>query len=845
MHRIEIKNDRLVCGTKSSPRLGTASPSTNANCAKWSASLWRAVLISKTCGLVIALSAMAVLVGIASAEPLPAGATTDLEPRQTLNFNTHWFYMPGDMFWGGQGPLWFDEQENGFEPVCLPHANNVLKFHKNPFRIKNPLSGGFSVRDYRFASWYRRRFQLPEECRNKRVIVEFEGVATVAEVYVNSQKPQANLVGVHKGAYTGFAFDITDYVTFDGTDNVIAVRVDSQRRPDIPPEGQNVDYCLFGGIVRDVRMIIVDPLHVEWLFAAAPKVTPKRADLEIQTRVTNKHKQDKAFVIQSKIMDAENRTVAEVESTHRLPAGASEEFRQRVNVDKPHLWDVDDPYLYTVEVTIREGQSTVDRYASRTGFRSIRFSKEDGGFYLNDRKIKIRGLNRHEQWPWIGRAAPDRLQRQDADTLKHTLGVNLVRCSHYPQDPAFLDRCDEIGLLVLEEVPGWQHVGPEAWQALLKTNLEELIIRDRNHPSVVSWGVRVNESSDVPKFNAAMNKLAKRLDPTRPTHGVRHADRAGTDFREDIYTINYTIPETKPPFLPWLVTEHSGMWDRGFPWATDQDHVKFLESFADPLDRIYANPAICGGIGWSYADYNTEDDYTLKGQVFYSGVLDLFRLPKFAAYFYASQKDPVKDQPMVFIANYWTAKSPTEVTVASNCEEVELFLNGKSQGRCKPNTYMHLPHPLFVFPKIAFEAGELKAEGRLGGAVAATHVRRTPGAVARLSLVPDFDRLVADGSDLTQVTVTALDADGNRVPAADNEIRISVMGSGTFLGENPVRLEGGRMVFLVQTKLNTTGTILCEAQADGLQSGTTAIEVTTFQAEIVPLPARRKHDPAK
>lgn len=765
------------------------------------------------------------------------GAAITLEPRKILNFNTHWYYLASDMYWGGQGPLWFDEKEVGFKLVCLPHANNVLKFHKNPFRIKNALTDGFSVRDYSFASWYRRRFQLPPEYSKKRIIVEFQGVATVAEVYVNSQKPQSNLVGTHKGAYTGFSLDITDYVKFDGTDNVIAVRVDSQRRPDIPPEGRSVDYCLFGGIVRDVQMIIVNPLHVEWIFAAASKVSSECAVLDIKTKVINKQKKDKEFTIETKILDAENIVVAKAESKNSLGASSSGEFTQEMKVDNPHLWDLDNPYLYKVETTIREGEKTVDKYSSRTGFRNIRFSKEDGGFYLNEQKIKIRGLNRHEQWPWIGRAVPNRLQRRDADILKNILGVNMVRCSHYPQDPEFLERCDEIGLLVLEEVPGWQYVGSEEWQAILKTNLEELIVRDRNHPSIVSWGVRVNESSDVPELYEQMNKMAKELDPTRPTHGVRHSSRAGTDFREDIYTINYTIPENKPPFLPWLVTEHSDKWDCGFPWATDQSQVKFLESFADPLDKIYANPLICGGIGWSYVDYNTEDDYTLKGQVFYSGVFDLFRLPKFAAYLYSSQKDPVKDKPMVFIANYWTPNSPGDITVASNCEQVEIFVNGKSHGLSKPNKYMNLPHPLFVFPKIPFEAGELKAEGRIGGKVVATHICRTPGKAVRLLLVPDYNSLVADGSDMTQVTITAVDADGTRVPEADNEIRISVAGAGKFLGENPVRLEGGRMVFMVQTKLNIPGKITCEAQTEGLQSGTTSIETTPFKEDIVPLPA--------
>jgi beta-galactosidase len=741
--------------------------------------------------------------------------------RENLNFNTNWLYSPNDYSNGYIKDL----NDSSFTQVSVPHANRVLDIHKGPnFQSQ--------IDSYRFVSWYRRHFSLPSTYSGKCITVEFQAVATVADIYVNG-----SYVGNHKGAYTTFSFDITKFVKTDGTDNVIAVRVDSTKHGDIPPEGKDVDYCLFGGIVRDVNMIITDPLHVNWTFMSTPGLTSTSGKVNAQTNVINSSTVTKNCTVETTVQDASGNTLATASSSQSIAAGISYTFNHNTTeISNPHLWRLDDPYLYTVITKVKDGSTYVDVYKTTIGFRWFNFNKtsSDGSFYLNGTKVKLMGINRHEQWPWQGRAVPNKLQAADADLIKAT-GLNAVRCSHYPQDPEFLKRCDEIGLLVFEEAPGWQFIGDENWQAIYKKTVQEMITRDWNHPSIISWGVRVNESDDNHNLYTAANALAKQLDPTRPTHGVTRGDSYGsTELLTDIFTCNYQFPAT-PRFTPFVITEHSQDWGGdGSPWSTDTAAVNFLKSFASSMDYYYGNNLCAGGFGWSMFDYNNEVNYTRTNNVFYSGIYDLFRLDKPATYLYKSQKDPAKD-PMVYIANYWTSASPKTVDVLSNCSEVELFVNGVSQGKKKPNIYTKLPHPVFEFTNIAYSAGELKAVGYIGGVQKASYSSKTPGAATKLILTPDYTTLTADGSDMTSVTITAVDANGTRVPYANNTVTISLSGPGKFIGEKSVQLEGGRMAFFVQSNYYQTGTVTCNVSSSGLTPASCSIEVNPFSAAIAPV----------
>lgn len=787
----------------------------------------------KAC-MFLAASLLAAGMDMGAGNASVADAAPQAREREVLNFNTDWLYSSVD-YENGEA-AWLDD--SSFEAVSVPHANTVLQSHKGD---------GFpgEIASYRFVSWYRRHFTLPQSYAGRNIRVDFEGVATVADVYLNGQ-----LLGSHKGAYTGFTVDITDAVYTDGRENVLAVRVDSQRQPQIPPEGGSVDYCLFGGIVRDVTMTVTEPAYIERVFVTTPEVQNGNGMVKNSVDIQNKSGEAKSYAVEMSVLDAGGNTVASSSGQAQVAAASQATVELQTGaVANPHLWDVEDPYLYTAVTKIKDGETEVDSYSTRFGMRYFSFAQgpEDGSFYLNGRKMEIAGINRHEQWPWIGRAVPDKLQEQDADLIKAT-GIDAVRCSHYPQDPSFLDRCDEIGLLVFAEAPGWQHIGDDGWKAEFKNNLTELILRDRNHPSIISWSTRPNESRTDTAFNQECKDLILQLDATRPVHGVRwefalpgepsgNHIAADDNVVDDILTVNYRYPEN-PPHIPYMVTEHSNdWWGDGMSWAPDENANKFIDSFAEPLDYFYRNDKVAGGFGWSMFDYNNEVNYTRSGHVFYSGLYDLFRHEKPVAYLYKAQQDIAKAGTIVYISNNWTSNTSSTVYVMSNCEEVELFVNGVSKGRTKGNKYTSLPHPIFSFEGISYEAGELKAVGYQNGTAAGECVRKTPGAAVRLVAEPDYGTLTADGADMTSVSVTAVDAEGNPVPFASNRVNVAQAGgvAATLISERNAELEDGKIAFLVQSVRDSVGTASFTVTSEGLEAASVNINIEPFAADrLVP-----------
>lgn len=727
--------------------------------------------------------------------------------RQIINFNSEWLYYPRDEF---------DFDEQSAEKVCVPHANTILTEHKGK-------DGSFQkqIESYRFVSQYKKHFTLPCDYSDRKIFVEFEGVATICQVYVNG-----NFAGEHKGAYTGFKFDITDFVLF-GEDNVMQVRCDSTKHTDVPPEGKDVDYCLFGGIVRNVNLIVTNEIFIKNVFVTTSDVSSYEATVKVDARLNKK-----AEIITT-IFDGEDDVVAR---------GSNE-----LKIENPHLWSVDDPYLYTLRVMA----AGFDTYEVKIGIRTVEF--KESGIMLNGDKIKLMGINRHEQWPYIGRAVPDKLQKRDADMIKDS-GFNAVRCSHYPQSPAFLDRCDEIGLLVFEEAPGWQHIGDESWQQLYIDNIREMIERDFNHPSIISWGVRVNESNDNDAFYKKTNEFARSIDPTRPTHGARREDTYKTSaYYEDIYTAHYVYPQ-EPVHTPFLVTEHSwDCWGNGYGYigASDEQALAFTKDFADKANYYFGNKLCAGGFAWSMFDYNNEVNYTRTENVFYSGIYDIFRHPKMVANLYKSQKDPKKHGGNIYIANYWDDDSKPlivkavsgdiaqgkdagggvcegeafSVTVMSNCERVELFVNGEKIDKDPVRQFANLPHPFFVFENIEYVPGEITAVGYIDGCEAARYVQKTPLKPSKLILVPDYETLIPDGTDMTQVSVMLVDENGTVLPTADNEIEIEVSGAGEFIGEKKIKLEGGKCAFIVKSRYKESGDIICTASANDIEKGICSIRV--------------------
>lgn len=732
--------------------------------------------------------------------------------RAVLNFNTNWLFA-GEVPGGGGQAVGLNE--SAFVPVSLPYfrTHPHKAFPKDAFEVP--------------VSWYRRHFTLPAAYNGRRILVEFQGVAKAADVYVNG-----TLVGSHKGAYTGFTFDITSLVTIGGADNVIAVKVDSMTRNDIPPEGGAIDYFVWGGIVRDVNMIVADPLHVDWAFLT----TPATSAVNARTNVRNDSGTSKSVTVTTSVVDNTNNVVATGQATQTIAANSSFEFNYNTStIASPRLWHPDDPFLYTVYTQIRDGSSYVDEHKTRIGLRTIQFSRTDGKFYLNGSWFKLRGLDRHESYPYIGRAAPNRLQAKDADILKFDLGLNIIRTSHYPQDPEFLDRADEIGLLVLEEIPGWNHIGNTAWQDIAVENVREMVMRDRNHPSIVLWGVRINESGDNHTFYTRTNNLARQLDPSRPTGGIRNF--RGSEFLEDVYTYNdFSGGAGNPDVLPWLITESVGHTDPDRSWDPERVLLQTMRTHLNVQNQSYQKTNISGAMGWVAFDYNTTfDSPSCIDFTCYHGVSDIFRLPKFAASAFTSQRDPARYGAYVSINSHWIpGQSSSTIWVAGNCQQVELFANGTSRGRISPNAYTALPHGLFQFTNVTGPAGSLRADCYIGGSIAATTTRFTPGAATRLTLTPDNTSIVADGADMTRVVIKALDANNQVVPTGNQRVSFSVTGPGAVVGEQPLVLEAGVGAVYVKSALNQTGTITLSASAAGLTGVSTSVSSTAFTTPIVP-----------
>jgi beta-galactosidase len=705
--------------------------------------------------------------------------------------------------------------EASFSRVCIPHANAVTK---HAFQSETA---------FRFISWYRRHFTPPTSWAGRRFYLEFQGVSINAVVYVNGQS-----AGSHQGGYTPFTLDITSRVTA-GQDNVIAVQVDSRQQTAVPPEGGNLDFMIYGGIVRHVNLIVTDPLHVEWIFASTQNPSqnaPANPAVTVKTRIVNSGSASKSCTVITNVVDSGSNVVASATTVQNVPANGSLVFNQTTSaISSPALWHPDHPSLYKVYTQVQDGAAFVDEYRQRIGIRSMTMNKTDGKFYINGQAIKLRGLNRHETFPFIGRAAARRLQRKDADILKFDLGCNMVRTSHYPQAPDFLDRCDEIGLLVLEEIPGWMYVGNTAWKGLEMQVLKDMIVRDRNHPSIATWGVRINESADDNAFYKSTNDTAHAFDPSRLTCGVRRSNSdPATSFLEDIWTQNFISPSANPPNMPVITSEMIGHNYPTSSWSREDTLLGQFQLHAMAQHNSYATGIWGGMLGWCAFDYASSHSnaVTLTGGRYVSphGVADNFRIPKFAGYFFQSQRDAALYGPMVYIANYWQSSSPRDVYVASNCDQVELFVNGVSKGKINPNWQTSLPHPVFLWTGQTYAAGSLRAVGYRGGTVAATHVWNTPGRPRKLIMIPDTAALF-EGGDMTRVVVMSLDSNNQFVPRDSTVVTLSASGTGDFIGESPIALEDGKTAFFVKTRASQTGTITCQASASGLAGASAAITV--------------------
>jgi beta-galactosidase len=411
--------------------------------------------------------------------------------------------------------------------------------------------------------------------------------------------------------------------------------------------------------------------------------------------------------------------------------------------------------------------------------------------------IKLRGLDRHQTFPWVGQAMPGRAQRRDAIILRKNLHCNIVRTSHYPQSRHFLDACDEIGLLVLEEIPGWQHIGDKAWQDIAVDNVGRMIKRDWNHPSVILWGVRINESRDNHDFYTRTNALAHQLDPSRQTGGIRNFQES--ELLEDVFTMNDFGWPLMPPNHPlYLNTEFVG---HTFPTKTI-DNVERLREHtvrhARIHDQLASNPQYAGGIGWCAFDYNTHSNFGSGDRICYHGVMDIWREPKPAAGFYKSQCDP-EEEIVLEPAFHWARGDEsigfTTALVSSNCEHLKFYMSGELVAEADPDRaqFPHLKYAPFSATARDVRAawGDLRIEGYIGGKKVIEKTMSGKGLDQKFALRPDDTKLVADGADTTRVVLRVTDEYDAIRPFAADAIRFELTGPAQLIGDNPFTLEGG------------------------------------------------------
>ncbi|WP_025720904.1 glycoside hydrolase family 2 protein [Paenibacillus sp. 1-18] len=737
--------------------------------------------------------------------------------RTILPLNDQWFYRPEYV----ESEVNSGIDVNRYEPVLLPHTNVELPYNY------------FDDKAFQFISTYKRKLDIPVDAKGKRLYVDFEGVMSYAQVYLNGVK-----AGEHKGGYTPFSIELTELAEYGGS-NMLTVVVDSTERDDIPPFGAVIDYLTYGGIYREVQLRVVESVHFGAVFVQTPEALAASKGVRVAVGLEGMDAKQDDLTVALRLLDGDS-LKAETGPTAVTAGDMTLELKELNGIQ---LWELDDPKLYEAELTLLRNGEALDQLTVRFGFREAEFQPD--GFYLNGQKIKLLGLNRHQSYPYVGYAMPKRAQRRDADVLKEELGLNMVRTSHYPQSRHFLDRCDEIGLLVFEEIPGWQHIGGEAWKEQAVKDVEDMIIRDRNHPSIVIWGVRINESQDDHDLYARTNELPHKLDPTRATGGVRYI--AGSELLEDVYTMNdfvhdgghmkYLAKEIRnydtyddtegvdgettglrqPSFVtkldhpvPYLVTEYNGHMYPTKRFDQEERVMEHALRHTRVQNASYADEGIAGAIGWCAFDYNTHADFGSGDKICYHGVMDMFRLPKFAANVYRSQKR-VEQEIVMEPVTYWSRGERNiggvvPLVVFTNCDEVEFIYGDERKGVYRPSQekYPALPHPPVVIDELTGHWG-MKWEDAVfigyveGQEVIRRRYSRNP-VPTELRVTADDTLLEAGDWDVTRVVVDALDEYGNVLPFYADPVSVEVEGVGELIGPASLSLIGGRIAFWIRTQ---------------------------------------------
>ena len=806
-------------------------------------------------------------------------SATSLSAREVVNFNKDWKFCLN--IEADNNPAAPEFDDSGWRTLDVPHDWAI----EGDFDEHNPSGTGGGALPGGIG-WYRKTFKVSKKDKGQVFSIEFDGVYMNSSVYING-----HLLGTRPYGYISFSYDLTPYINWKG-ENVIAVKVDNSDQP-------NSRWYSGCGIYRDVRIVVTHPVHVgQWGTYITTEITDQYTIANVDVTIENESPDPVEVTVWSAILDADRKGVSMMADQLVAQRGTNT-IQQKVYMTEPHLWNLDDPYMYTMLTEIRLNGKTIDTYSTPFGIRTIEF-RADSGFFLNGEHIRINGVCNHHDLGCLGAATNERAIERQLQILKE-MGCNGIRCSHNPPSPILLDLCDRMGFLVMDEAfDMWRRRKTERDYARFfdewyERDLTDLVVRDRNHPSIVLWSIgnevleqwsdakadtlsleqanlilnmghsedqlaQEGEMSVNSLITARLAEIIKKLDSTRPvTAGCNEPSPGNHLFRSgaiDVIGYNYhnqNVPSVPRlfPGKPFIITESvSALMTRGFyempsgqmmtrpvrwdrPYFNETFSCSAYDNVATPwgshheenLIFLNSQPFVAGQYIWTGFDYIGEPTpYGWPARSSYFGIVDLAGFPKDIYYLYQSEWT---DTPVLHLFPHWNWEPGEQIDMwcyYNNADEVELFINGKSQGtRAKDAQHLH------VVWNVTFEPGTVKVVARKNGVETASREIHTAGEPAQIRLTPDRSTIKSNGTDLSFVTVEILDKDGNLCPNADNLVQFEISGNGFIAGVDngsPISLERfkdskrkafyGKCLVVLQNN-GKKGTIKLDAVSEGLK----------------------------
>ncbi|MDR1672951.1 MAG: glycoside hydrolase family 2 [Bacteroidales bacterium] len=767
--------------------------------------------------------------------------------RETFNFNVGWRFLCGDAADAEKS----DFDDSRWELVSTPHTVMLV-----------PAEGSGS-RNYQGIAWYRKHFTVPENLQNKLVTIYFEAAMGKSEVYLNGKK-----ILEHLGGYLPFATEITQYGVKAGDKVVIAVKVDNSDDKNYPPGKQQtqLDFCYHGGIYRDVWLIATSKIHITdanfadkvaggGIRVVFGEISRKKAVLTVKTDIENLENHSKSITLESKIIDPQGKIIKTVKSKISLKSNESKSTDQNFTVENPQLWHPDSPFLYKVQTSIVDGKTALDGGITRIGIRKIEFRGKDGLYINGDSSGKLIGGNRHQDYAYVGNAVPNSQHRRDAKLLREA-GCRIVRSAHYPQDPAWMDACDELGIFMIVPTPGWQFWNNDPQFAeLVYADIRNMVRRDRNHASVLMWEPILNETRFPKEFTVKAQQTVHEEFPGAACAADAHSVGVAENY-EVVYGWVRDIERYKQPVFTrefgetvddWYAHNTPNRVSRN--WGEQAQVIQALV-LAKTYDEMYPpENQFLGGALWHPFDHQRG----YHPDPYWGGILDAFRQPKYSYYLFKAQVSPSlakaghansplseeseETSAFIFIAHELSPISSPDVTVFTNCDEVRLIVFEQDTFVQKAPKWQ-MPHPPVIFKEVydffklrnltynkkQLDKVSLVAEGLIDGKVVCTTKKMPSRRPDKLRLFVDNQRqiLQADGSDFVTVVCEITDADGNVRRLAKDKILFSVEGEGEIIGDetigaNPREVEFGTAPILIRStvkagKIKVTARTLFEGE---------------------------------